>query len=92
MAKSITIGNKHDTSSTQYPSTTQSQLTRVKQNQAAMELIIIAQNTKLDKQAAELKAQKDENVLFRQEQTDSNLKCNNGISVTRTFDEQNGGY
>jgi hypothetical protein len=47
----------------------QSQLTRVERNQAALERLVITQNAKLDRQAAEMKAQKEEMVLIRNEQT-----------------------
>jgi hypothetical protein len=52
--------------------TLQSQLTRVERNQAAIERLVITQNAKLDRQAAEMKAQKDEIVELRKEQSIAN--------------------
>jgi hypothetical protein len=59
--------------------TLQSQLTRVERNQAAIERLVITQNAKLDRQAAEMKAQKDEIVELRKEQSIAN---NNATMVS----------
>jgi hypothetical protein len=59
--------------------TLQSQLTRVERNKAAIERLVITQNAKLDRQAAEMKAQKDEIVELRKEQSVTN---NNATMVS----------
>jgi hypothetical protein len=59
--------------------TIQSQLTRVEKTMANYERLIITQNAKLDRQTAEIRSQKDEIALMRQEQTDTN---NNASTVS----------
>jgi hypothetical protein len=75
--------------------TIQSQLTRVEKNMANYERLIITQNAKLDKQTAELRSQKEEIAMMRQEQTDTNNNASTvsallGRLMTRMVDIEQG--